>query len=191
MAAKKKSELAPIVEEPIVQESMEVIEVPETVAAVLEAAVEAAPEALEAAVETAPEVATEPVVKEHRRRAKPEPEVLEIQEDEELIEHREPRVRNFTGSRLSWLVTDFQGITNSVYEAVMVAANRARQVGRNQKREIDNWNSSQVLTPESIEQEETAEKGIDHFNHIKPTVQALSELKHQDIEFYYLNEEKK
>ncbi len=103
----------------------------------------------------------------------------------------ERRSTDFAGSKLPWLVDDFTHVTASVYEAVMIAAHRARQVGRNQKREIDAYNNAQVLTPESIEEEETSEKGIDHFNHIKPTVQALGELMEKKFEYYYLDDEKK
>ncbi len=105
----------------------------------------------------------------------------------------ERKSTDFAGSKLTWLVNDFNHIDSivSVYEAVMVAAHRARQVGRLQKREIDNYNSSQVLTPESIEEEETSEKGIDHFNHIKPTIRALGELMEQKLEFHYSDDEKK
>lgn len=115
-----------------------------------------------------------------------------IDGDEEALPPRPERRRtDFAGSKLPWLVEDFYGVTESVYEAVMIAAHRARQVGRWQKREIDDYNSAQVLTPESIEEEETAEKGIDHFQHSKPTVQALSELKQRLFEYYYLDREKK
>ncbi len=103
----------------------------------------------------------------------------------------ERKSTDFAGSKLPWLVDDFNHITSSVYEAVMIAAHRARQVGRLQKREIDTYNSSQVLTPESIEEEETSEKGIDHFNHIKPTIKSLGELMDKKLEFYYLEDEKK
>jgi len=103
----------------------------------------------------------------------------------------ERKSTDFAGSKLTWLVNDFNHINTSVYEAVMVAAHRARQVGRLQKREIDAYNSAQVLTPESIEEEETSEKGIDHFNHIKPTIRALDELMEQKLEFHYLEDEKK
>lgn len=103
----------------------------------------------------------------------------------------ERKSTDFAGSKLSWLVDDFTHVSSSVYEAVMVASHRARQVGRRQKREIDEYNSAQVLTPESIEEEETSEKGIDHFNHIKPTVQALDELMQKKFEYYYLDEVKK
>lgn len=110
----------------------------------------------------------------------------ELYTDEEELEHHERRFHDFTGSRLPWLVDDFNGVTNSVYEAVMVAANRARQVGRRQKQEIDTWNKAQEPTPELMQAEETAEKGIDRFGHSKPTIQALGELKDGDYEYYYL-----
>jgi len=97
---------------------------------------------------------------------------------------------DFAGSKLPWLVHDFGHATASVYEAVMIAAHRARQVGRIQKREIDAYNSSQVLTPESIEEEEASEKGIDHFNHIKPTIKSLGELMDNKLEYYYPDDER-
>jgi len=117
-------------------------------------------------------------------------DLADFYDDEEPLERRERRYTDFTGSKLPWLVEDFSGITTSVYEAVMIAAHRARQVGRRQKREIDAYNSAQVLTPESIEAEEHAEKGVDHFHHIKPTVVALDELKSGEFEYYYLEEKK-
>jgi len=92
--------------------------------------------------------------------------------------------------RLSWLIDDFHEKTSSVYEAVMVAANRARQVGRRQKQEIDHWNAIHDVTESVISPDSpAAEPGIDHFHHPKPTVQALDELK-RDVIRYTLNEER-
>lgn len=105
-----------------------------------------------------------------------------------------PERRNvdFAGSKLSWLVNDFSHVSTSVYEAVMVAAHRSRQIGRKQKKEIDNYNNStQSMTPEALDEEDPIEKGVDRFHHIKPTVQALDELMTKKFEYYYLENEKK
>lgn len=87
--------------------------------------------------------------------------------------------------RLKWLVDDFEGITSSVYEAIMISAARARQVGRRQKLEIDAWNSSRQLDELDSDDLDLSEAGIDHFHHPKPTIQALFELKRRRIRFRY------
>jgi len=95
-------------------------------------------------------------------------------------------------SRLNWLVTDFSGITTSVYEAVMVAAHRARQIGRRQKQQIDAFNNEVEATElVNVEDDTPEEPGIDHFHHIKPTVHALKELKEGKVAFYYPEEREK
>jgi len=95
-------------------------------------------------------------------------------------------------SRLDFLINDFEGITENVYEAIMISAIRARQIGRRQKQEIDAYNStieaSEIVNPDD---ESTEEQGLDHFHHIKPTIKALRELKEQEIKFYYLDNDKK
>jgi len=96
-----------------------------------------------------------------------------------------------TKSQLPWLVDDFSGIASSVYEAAMIAAHRARQIGRMQKREVDAWSASLEPTQEGDEEEETSKPGVDHFHHPKPTIKALSELKEEKITFRYPDEEEK
>ncbi|MBT3231261.1 MAG: hypothetical protein HN356_00455 [Calditrichaeota bacterium] len=95
-------------------------------------------------------------------------------------------------ARLDWLINDFEGITENVYEAIMISAIRARQIGRRQKQEIDAYNSTieatEIVNPDD---EGAEEPGLDHFHHIKPTIKALRELKEQDIKFYYLDNDKK
>jgi len=162
------------------------VEVVETVEAVEAVEVEDAPEVEE--METFSTDTADPI--EATADADGPRDLTDFYDDDEPLERRERKYTDFTGSKLSWLVEDFHGVTDSVYEAVMVAAHRARQVGRRQKREIDAYNSSQVLTPESIEAEEHSEKGVDHFQHIKPTVAALDELKNGEFEYYYLDEKK-
>ena len=93
--------------------------------------------------------------------------------------------------RLGWLVDDFNETANSVYEAVMISSRRARQIGRRQKQEIDNWNSAHDITETGFTGEEVSEPGVDHFNHQKPTVQALCELKDENIKFHYSDEVEK
>ncbi len=93
--------------------------------------------------------------------------------------------------RLPWVVSDFDGITTSVYEAVMIAALRARQIGKRQKAEIDAWNASIELSEMTPEEEDAEEPGIDHFNHSKPTVKALYELKEQTVDYRYPDESEK
>ncbi len=104
-------------------------------------------------------------------------------QDCEIEKAQEKPVRERT---LNWLVSDLSEQTTSVYEAIKVAAIRARQIGRRQKQEIDNFNSTQqaieIVNPE---EEVTDEPGIDHFHHIKPIVQALQELSEGKVNFYY------
>jgi len=92
-------------------------------------------------------------------------------------------------SGLPWLVSDFQGISDCVYEAVMIAAARARQIGRGQKQEIDNWYKLNEPVDGSGEEQEEANPGVDHFEHPKPTVKALDELTRNKINFNYPEDE--
>ncbi len=112
-------------------------------------------------------------------------------EQKKRKERREKKNIEILRASLDWRIDDFEGVTESVYEAVMVAARRARQVGRRQKQEIDAWNTTleatEMINPES---EENDEPGIDHFHHVKPTVRALNELKDQKIKYYYEQKEK-
>jgi len=94
--------------------------------------------------------------------------------------------------RLAWLIDDFRDKTKSVYEAVMVAAHRARQIGRRQKQEIDHWNDIHDVTESVVVTDSgVPEQGIDHFHHPKPTVQALDELKKNKISFSFPEERTK
>ncbi len=105
----------------------------------------------------------------------------------EVQETPPPLKETDTGSqRLDWLFYDFKDITDNVYEAVMVAAHRARQIARNQKREIDRFKASQSNTEESLDDEENIDnRGVDHFHHPKPTIKALKELRERKFRFYY------
>ena len=88
--------------------------------------------------------------------------------------------------RLPWLVDDFEGITENIYEAVIVASRRARQIGRLQKQEIEALNSTvDVIDLINNENEDGLEPGVDHFHHMKPTVQAMKELKLRSFNFSY------
>jgi len=92
--------------------------------------------------------------------------------------------------RLSWLVDDFDGITENIYEAIIIAGRRARQIGRRQKQEIDDLNSAMdVVDLINNEEEEGLEPGVDHFHHMKPTVQALKELKSSTFKYSYPDDE--
>lgn len=106
--------------------------------------------------------------------------------DEVDSESEEATQKIASDFRLGWLVEDFNGIASSVYEAVMVVANRSRQIGARQKEEIDLWNAEHdpTLGGVAIEDEETV-VGVDHFHHLKPTVQALYELKEGELKFNY------
>ena len=101
--------------------------------------------------------------------------------------------KSFERSRLPWLVDDFNGITANVYEAVMVAAHRARQIGRLQKREIDLWNEArpQAQGGDEGDEEEITKPGVDHFFHPKPTIKALQELKGRGLSFKFPGKEEK
>lgn len=91
--------------------------------------------------------------------------------------------------KLDWMVSDFAGITESVYEAVMVAAARARQIGLHQKMEIDVWNEAHDMATKGPAVEESLVPGVDYFKHPKPTVQALAELKVGSLNFRYPDRE--
>ncbi|NQU05008.1 MAG: DNA-directed RNA polymerase subunit omega [Calditrichaeota bacterium] len=93
--------------------------------------------------------------------------------------------------RLPWFVNDFKGITESVYEAASIASARSRQIGRQQKQEIDNWFTAHDITEGAEEVEEESEPGVDHFHHCKPTVKALRELTNQELKHRYLEKKKK
>lgn len=107
-------------------------------------------------------------------------------------ERKSPQ-KSFERSRLPWLVDDFNGITANVYEAVMVATHRARQIGRLQKREIDVWNEArpQAQGGDEGDEEEITKAGVDHFFHPKPTIKALQELKGRELSFKYPEKEVK
>lgn len=93
--------------------------------------------------------------------------------------------------RLPWFVNDFKGKTESVYEAVLIASVRSRQICREQKQEIDNWFTAHDITEGAEEVEDESEPGVDHFHHRKPTVQALQELTNQELKYRYLEKKKK
>ncbi len=97
--------------------------------------------------------------------------------------------KSIPGSSLPWLVSDFQDISDSVYEAVMIAAARARQIGRRQKQEIDDWYKLNEPVDGSGEEQEESNPGVDHFEHPKPTVKALEELTSNKINFNYPEDE--
>lgn len=93
---------------------------------------------------------------------------------------------------LDWNVDDFEGITDTVYEAIMVAAKRARQIARRQKQEIDSYNNSMEASEiVNQEDEESIEPGVDHFNHVKPLVVALRELKEGRLNYDYEDNKRK
>ncbi|MFN3821708.1 MAG: DNA-directed RNA polymerase subunit omega [bacterium] len=89
-----------------------------------------------------------------------------------------------TGSRLDWLVCDFSPTTETIYEAVIVAAKRAREIALTQKMEIDRYFQQKSSEPQPISEDDNPNLGIDPFHHIKPTVLALQELKEGKIRFY-------
>lgn len=87
------------------------------------------------------------------------------------------------------LIEDYNGISSSVYEAVMIAAHRARQIGRRQKQEIDSFNRSMEMTvgSDALELDEipSEDRTVVRTTYPKPTTQALTELKNQRFSFYY------
>ena len=93
-------------------------------------------------------------------------------------------------SKLPWLVHNFDGIAHCVYEAIMIAATRARQIGRKQKQDIDLWYKSHEPVDGAGEEEES-EPGADHFLHPKPTIKALEELTCEKLKHHYLEQEEK
>lgn len=134
-----------------------------------------------------------------RRRAGDEEPPFETQEqalDQERlsVKHleviQEPERQQLAAQvkRLNWLIDDFSGITDSVYQAAMIAAQRARRIGRRQKQEIDSWNDTHNILEQGVITEESPLQGIDNFHHPKPTMQALDELKHERLKFRYPKE---
>ena len=97
-------------------------------------------------------------------------------------------LKSFAGTKLPWLINDFEGLTDNVYEGIMVAASRARQIGRRQKQEIDIWYKSHEPVDGAGEEEES-EPGVDHFHHIKPTVKSLDELSSGKLTYKHLDKE--
>ncbi len=93
-------------------------------------------------------------------------------------------------SKLPWLVNNFEGIAHSIYEAIMIASTRARQIGRKQKQEIDLWYKLHEPVDGAGEEEES-EPGVDHFLHPKPTIKALEELTLEKLKHHYLEQEEK
>ncbi len=88
--------------------------------------------------------------------------------------------------KLPWIVDEYTGITSSVYEAIIVSAHRARQIGRLQKQQIDGFYTSLEDSEIVIsEEEEVEEPGIDHFHFPKPTIKALKELQDGNLKFSY------
>ncbi len=85
------------------------------------------------------------------------------------------------------LVDDFKDVSSNVYEAVMIASKRARQVGQQQKEEIDAWNRSleSTMIEDEMSEEEPSYAEKKEFNFPKPIVQALSELKGGGLDFHY------
>lgn len=85
------------------------------------------------------------------------------------------------------LIEDFSNISGSVYEAVMIASKRARQIGRTQKEEIDAWNKSleSTMIEEELTEEESSFPEKREFNFQKPIIQALSEMKSGKFTFHY------
>ena len=93
-------------------------------------------------------------------------------------------------SKLPWLVHNFSGIANSVYEGIMIASTRARQIGRKQKQEIDLWYKSHEPVDGAGEEEES-EPGVDNFQHPKPTIMALEEFTSEKLKYHYHEQEEK
>lgn len=89
-----------------------------------------------------------------------------------------------TGSRLDWLICDFSPITETIYEAVIVAAKRAREIALTQKMEIDRYFQQKSSDLQPISEDDNPNLGLDPFHHPKPTVLALQELKEGKIRFY-------
>ncbi|MFH0765185.1 MAG: DNA-directed RNA polymerase subunit omega [Calditrichota bacterium] len=152
--------------------------------------------------QTPPEVEAESEVNTEDEAYLPKPEIPELEKEVEPLPEMLPLMMEpptiilpkrsaHRDIQLRWLVDDFEGLTDSVYEAVMVAATRARQVGRRQKLEIDTYNASLEIVEINPEEDEGEEAGLDRFHHSKPTVQALFELKRRRFKFRYPEPESK
>jgi len=90
------------------------------------------------------------------------------------------------------LIEDFKGIAGSVYEAAMIASRRSRQIGRNQKDEIDAWNKSleSTMIEEELSDEPMPYREKREFNFPKPIIKALAELKSERFDFHYKEDKK-
>jgi len=85
-----------------------------------------------------------------------------------------------------YLAEDFAGLADNVYEAIIVIAKRARQIGDAQKREIDR----QIGTIEMVEapEEEPPDEDVpepEFYHYEKPTVLAMQEMADRKLKFDY------
>jgi DNA-directed RNA polymerase subunit K/omega len=92
---------------------------------------------------------------------------------------------------------DFRNIADNIYEAILVIAKRARQVGELQKRQIDRY-LGQTEMAEQAAAQARAEDSEDiaapiepepvdrpEFKFEKPVIVALQEMKERKVDFYY------
>jgi len=87
-----------------------------------------------------------------------------------------------------FLAEDFEGQAENIYEAIMIIARRARQVGENQKKEIDRNIGAIDLVESPIDttppsEEEPVEPHFQHYE--KPTIIAMQEMKKRLVKFRY------
>lgn len=78
---------------------------------------------------------------------------------------------------------DFSRLSDSIYEAVMVIAKRARKIGADQKFEVEKLLSTQE--PEKEDEEEPVVENRINIELEKPTIIALRELSNDELEFEY------
>jgi DNA-directed RNA polymerase omega subunit len=110
-----------------------------------------------------------------------EPEIKEttVPEEEPKLKTKEPT---------QFLAEDFEGQADNIYEAIIVIARRARQIGENQKKEIDRTIGTIDLSESPIEtqpppEEEPVEPEFVHYE--KPTILSMQEVKKGLVKFNY------
>ena len=85
-----------------------------------------------------------------------------------------------------YLAEDFENLADNIYEAIIVIAKRARQIGDAQKKEIDKQIGTLELTEQPEEEppdEDVPEPEFYHFE--KPTVSAMKEMAEGKIKVAY------
>lgn len=92
-----------------------------------------------------------------------------------------------------FLAEDFYGKTNSIYEAIIAIARRARQIGEEQRKEMDAYLSQVEMLEKFQEDEESYDEPVRPHEPVlqfeKPTVLSLREMISEKLEIIRPEEE--